>query len=33
MRIDGNTGNIAHIGYLTYAFRAPLIDKPWFAKV
>jgi shikimate dehydrogenase len=33
MRIDGNTEIIAHIGYPTYAFRAPLIYNPWFAKV
>ena len=31
--IDGNTDIIAHIGYPTYAFRAPLIYNPWFAKV
>lgn len=33
MRIDGNTEIIAHIGYPTYAFRAPLIYNPWFSKV
>ena len=33
MKIDGNTELIAHIGYPTYAFRAPLIYNPWFAKV
>lgn len=33
MRIDGNTEIIAHIGYPTHAFRAPLIYNPWFAKV
>ena len=33
MTIDGNTELIAHIGYPTYAFRAPLIYNPWFAKV
>ena len=33
MHIDGNTEIIAHIGYPTYAFRAPLIYNPWFAKV
>lgn len=33
MRIDGNTEIIAHIGYPTYAFRAPLIYNPWFARV
>ncbi len=33
MRIDGNTEIIAHIGFPTYAFRAPLIYNPWFAKM
>ncbi len=33
MNIDGNTQIIAHIGYPTYAFKAPLIYNPWFAKV
>lgn len=33
MIIDGNTEFIAHIGYPTYAFRAPLIYNPWFSKV
>ncbi len=33
MNIDGNTEIIAHIGYPTHAFRAPLIYNPWFAKV
>ncbi len=33
MRIDGNTEIIAHIGYPTHAFRAPLIYNPWFTKV
>lgn len=33
MRIDGNTEIIAHIGFPTHAFRAPLIYNPWFAKV
>lgn len=33
MTIDGNTEIIAHIGFPTYAFRAPLIYNPWFAKV
>ncbi len=28
--IDGNTELIAHIGYPTHAFRAPLIYNPWF---
>ncbi len=33
MTVDGNTEIIAHIGFPTYAFRAPLIYNPWFAKV
>jgi shikimate dehydrogenase len=33
MRIDGNTEILAHIGFPTYAFRAPLIYNPWFEKV
>lgn len=28
--IDGNTELIAHIGYPTHAFKAPLIYNPWF---
>ena len=32
MRIDGHSEIIAHIGYPTHAFRAPLIYNPWFAK-
>ncbi len=32
MRIDGNTELIAHIGFPTHAFKAPLIYNPWFAK-
>ncbi len=32
MTIDGNTEIIAHIGFPTHAFRAPLIYNPWFAK-
>lgn len=32
MRIDGNTELIAHIGYPTHAFKAPLIYNPWFEK-
>jgi shikimate dehydrogenase len=32
MRIDGNTEIIAHIGYPTYAFKAPLIYNPWFSQ-
>lgn len=30
--IDGNTELIAHIGYPTHAFKAPLIYNPWFAS-
>lgn len=30
--IDGNTEVIAHIGFPTHAFRAPLIYNPWFEK-
>lgn len=29
--IDGNTELIAHIGFPTHAFKAPLIYNPWFA--
>lgn len=29
--IDGHTGFIAHIGYPTYSFKAPLIYNPYFA--
>jgi shikimate dehydrogenase len=32
MRIDGNTELIAHIGYPTHAFQAPMIYNPWFEK-
>ena len=32
MRIDGNTELIAHIGYPTHAFKAPMIYNPWFEK-
>ena len=32
MHIDGNTEIIAHIGYPTYAFKAPLIYNPWFSQ-
>ncbi len=32
MRIDGNTGIIAHIGWPTYSFKAPLIYNPYFAQ-
>jgi shikimate dehydrogenase len=30
MRIDGHTELIAHIGYPTRSFKAPLIYNPWF---
>ena len=30
--IDGNTEIIAHIGYPTHAFKAPMIYNPWFEK-
>jgi shikimate dehydrogenase len=30
--IDGNTEIIAHIGYPTFAFKAPMIYNPWFEK-
>ncbi len=30
--ISGTTTVIAHVGYPTYAFKAPLIYNPWFAK-
>lgn len=30
--INGNTELIAHIGYPTHAFKAPLIYNPWFKK-
>ena len=32
MRIDGNTEIIAHIGWPTYSFKAPLIYNPYFWK-
>lgn len=32
MRIDGNTQIIAHIGWPTYSFKAPLIYNPYFAQ-
>ena len=28
--IDGNTRLIAHVGYLTSSFKAPMIYNPWF---
>lgn len=30
--ITGNTEIIAHIGYPTHAFKAPMIYNPWFEK-
>ena len=30
MRIDGNTVVLAHVGYPTHAFKAPLIYNPYF---
>jgi len=30
MKINGNTELIAHIGFPTFAFKAPLIYNPWF---
>jgi shikimate dehydrogenase len=30
--IDGHTELIAHIGYPTHSFKAPMIYNPWFAK-
>ncbi len=30
--INGNTEIIAHIGYPTHAFKAPMIYNPWFKK-
>jgi shikimate dehydrogenase len=32
MRIDGNTEIIAHIGWPTYSFQAPLIYNPYFEQ-
>ena len=32
MIIDGNTEIIAHIGFPTHAFKAPMIYNPWFEK-
>jgi shikimate dehydrogenase len=32
MIINGNTELIAHIGFPTHAFKAPMIYNPWFAK-
>ena len=30
--IDGNTEILAHIGFPTHAFKAPIIYNPWFQK-
>lgn len=30
--IDGNTRLIAHLGYPTHSFKAPMIYNPWFRK-
>lgn len=32
-RIDGHTRILAHIGYPTHSFKAPLIYNPWFDHV
>ncbi|MFC5520001.1 shikimate dehydrogenase family protein [Polaromonas jejuensis] len=32
MLINGNTELIAHIGFPTHAFKAPMIYNPWFEK-
>lgn len=32
MLIDGKTELIAHIGYPTHSFKAPLIYNPWFER-
>jgi len=31
-RISGNTGLIAHLGFPTESFKAPLIYNPWFQR-
>ncbi|MDO8305106.1 shikimate dehydrogenase, partial [Herminiimonas sp.] len=31
--INGNTEIIAHIGFPTHAFKAPMIYNPWFEQV
>lgn len=31
--VDGNTTLIAHLGYPTFAFKAPLIYNPYFEKI
>lgn len=33
MQIDGNTELIAHLGYPTHAFKAPMIYNPYFASI
>jgi shikimate dehydrogenase len=33
MLIDGHTELIAHLGWPTHAFKAPMIYNPWFASV
>ena len=32
MKITGNTAIVAHIGFPTHAFKAPMIYNPWFEK-
>ena len=32
MQIDGRTELIAHLGWPTHAFKAPMIYNPWFAS-
>jgi shikimate dehydrogenase len=32
MHIDGRTGLIAHLGYPTHAFKAPMIYNPYFER-
>ena len=32
MLINGNTEIVAHIGFPTHAFKAPMIYNPWFEK-
>jgi shikimate dehydrogenase len=32
MMVNGHTELIAHIGYPTHAFKAPMIYNPWFEK-
>src|SRR5690349_20263430 len=32
MMISGTTSLVAHLGYPTESFRAPLIYNPWFEK-